>query len=432
MYFDCIIAGFGGQGVMLMGNILIYAAMAENKKATYMPVYGVEMRGGTANCTVVVSDREIGSPIIQRPVSAIVMNRPSLEKFGPRVRKGGLLFVNSSLVSEKEVKLKGIECIMIPTRELALEVGNERLANMVMLGAAVKKSSVVKLEALKKALFPALDPRYHEMIELNTKAMERGARFIEDGLVIPPTKGSRPKKDRKPVMEEKKDETTAKHAYEDFLADVSDHFASGDQERQFMESISLEPSQEDIQVNVGERVREVRENRGLSINDISQRTAIPVAILEEIEEGTVAPPLGTVIKLAKALEMKMGYFISGKEDRPFTIVRANDRKVISRYDSKKGKHYGYEFESLAPHKKDRHMEPFLVTLEPVDTDEERSTHDGQEFIYVLEGNMEVRLGKEIHILEPGDSIYYDSTVPHLVKCHGEKETKILAVLYAER
>lgn len=432
MYFDCIIAGFGGQGVMLMGNILIYAAMAENKKATYMPVYGVEMRGGTANCTVVVSDREIGSPIIQRPVSAIVMNRPSLEKFGPRVRKGGLLFVNSSLVPEKEVKLKGIECIMIPTRELALEVGNERLANMVMLGAAVKKSSVVKLEALKKALFPALDPRYHEMIELNTKAMERGARFIEDGSVIPPTKGSRPKKDRKPVMEEKKDETTAKHAYEDFLADVSDHFASGDQERQFMESISLEPSQEDIQVNVGERVREVRENRGLSINDISQRTAIPVAILEEIEEGTVAPPLGTVIKLAKALEMKMGYFISGKEDRPFTIVRADDRKVISRYDSKKGKHYGYEFESLAPHKKDRHMEPFLVTLEPVDTDEERSTHDGQEFIYVLEGNMEVRLGKEIHILEPGDSIYYDSTVPHLVKCHGEKKTKILAVLYAER
>jgi 2-oxoglutarate ferredoxin oxidoreductase subunit gamma len=432
MYFDCIIAGFGGQGVMLMGNILIYAAMAENKKATYMPVYGVEMRGGTANCTVVVSDREIGSPIIQRPVSAIVMNRPSLEKFGPRVRKGGLLFVNSSLVPEKELKLKGIECIMIPTRELALEVGNERLANMVMLGAAVKKSSVVKLEALKKALFPALDPRYHEMIELNTKAMERGARFIEDGLVIPPTKDSRPKKDRKPVMKEKKDETTATHAYEDFLADVSDHFASGDQERQFMESISLEPSQEDIQVNVGERVREVRENRGLSINDISQRTAIPVAILEEIEEGTVAPPLGTVIKLAKALEMKMGYFISGKEDRPFTIVRADDRKVISRYDSKRGKHYGYEFESLAPHKKDRHMEPFLVTLEPVDTDEERSTHDGQEFIYVLEGNMEVRLGKEIHILEPGDSIYYDSTVPHLVKCHGEKETKILAVLYAER
>lgn len=432
MYFDCIIAGFGGQGVMLMGNILIYAAMAENKKATYMPVYGVEMRGGTANCTVVVSDREIGSPIIQRPVSAIVMNRPSLEKFGPRVRKSGLLFVNSSLVPEEEVRFKGIECLLIPTRELALEVGNERLANMVMLGAAAKKSAVVKLQSLKKALYPALDPRYHEMIDINIKAMERGAQFIEDGMVQTPVKGPRPEKDRKPIMEEKKDETAPKHAYEDFLADVSDHLTSGDQEKQFMDSISPESPQEDIQVNVGERVREAREKRGLSIEDISQRTDIPVGVLEEIEEETLAPPLGTVIKLAKALEMKMGYFISGKEDRPYTIVRMNDRKVISRYDSKKGKHYGYEFESLAPHKKDRHMEPFLVTLEPVDTEEERSTHDGQEFIYVLEGRMEVRLGEEIHILEPGDSIYYDSTVPHLVKCHGDKKTKILAVLYAEK
>jgi 2-oxoglutarate ferredoxin oxidoreductase subunit gamma len=432
MYFDCIIAGFGGQGVMLMGNILTYAAMAENKKATYMPVYGVEMRGGTANCTVVISDREIGSPIIQRPLSAIVMNRPSLEKFGPRVRKGGLLFVNSSLIPEKEVKFKGIDCLMIPTRELALEVGNERLANMVMLGFAVKKSGMVKLEALKKALYPALDPRYHKMIEINILAMERGAQFVEDGRVKTRVNGTKASKDREPIMEEKKDEKTGKHAYEDFLADVSDHFASGDQEKQFIDSISLEPPQEDIQVNVGERVREVRENRGLSIEDISQRTGIAVSLLEEIEDEAVAPPLGTVIKLAKALEMKMGFFISGKEDRPFTIVRADDRKVISRYDSKKGKHYGYEYESLAPHKKNRHMEPFLVTLEPVDTEEERSTHDGQEFIYVLEGSMEVRLGEEIHILKPGDSIYYDSTVPHLVKCHGDKKTKILAVLYAER
>ena len=103
MYFDSIIAGFGGQGVMLMGNILAYAAMAEKKQVTYMPVYGVEMRGGTANCTVVISDREIGSPIIQSPVSAIVMNLPSLEKFGPMVKKGGLLVVNATLIAEAEV-----------------------------------------------------------------------------------------------------------------------------------------------------------------------------------------------------------------------------------------------------------------------------------------------------------------------------------------
>jgi 2-oxoglutarate ferredoxin oxidoreductase subunit gamma len=180
MYFDCIIAGFGGQGVMLMGNILAYAAMAEKKKATYMPVYGVEMRGGTANCTVVVSDREIGSPIIQRPVAAIVMNLPSLEKFGPRVKKGGLLVVNSSLVPEKEVRFKGIKCLMIPSRELALEAGNERLANMVVLGAAVRKSGVVDLKSLKKALYPALDLRYHKMIDANIKAMEMGARFVTE------------------------------------------------------------------------------------------------------------------------------------------------------------------------------------------------------------------------------------------------------------
>jgi len=130
--------------------------------------------------------------------------------------------------------------------------------------------------------------------------------------------------------------------------------------------------------------------------------------------------------------MKMGYFISGDELRPFTVVRRGDRKVVSRYDVKRDKHYGYGYESLAPYKKDRHMEPFLVTLQPAITEEERSAHDGQEFIFVLSGRMEVRLGEEIHVLEPGDAIYYDSTVPHLVKSHGQETTRILAVLYAEK
>ena len=181
MYFDCIIAGFGGQGVMLMGNILAYAAMREKKKVTYMPVYGVEMRGGTANCTVVISDSEIGSPVIHRPVSVIAMNLPSLEKFGPRVKKGGLLVVNTSLISEKEVnRIKGIEILMVPTRELALEVGNERLTNMVILGAIVQKCGLISLKSLKKALYPALDQRYHKMIYMNEKAIERGAKFVRE------------------------------------------------------------------------------------------------------------------------------------------------------------------------------------------------------------------------------------------------------------
>jgi 2-oxoglutarate ferredoxin oxidoreductase subunit gamma len=179
MYFDCIFAGFGGQGVMLMGNILAYAAMAEKKKVTYMPVYGVEMRGGTANCTVVISDREIGSPIIQSPVSAVVMNRPSLEKFGPMIRNRGLLVVNASLIPETDVRKKGIDVLMVPSRELALEVGNERLANMVVLGAMVRKSGVVALKSIQKALYPALDPRYHKMIASNIAAMEKGAGYVD-------------------------------------------------------------------------------------------------------------------------------------------------------------------------------------------------------------------------------------------------------------
>lgn len=233
-------------------------------------------------------------------------------------------------------------------------------------------------------------------------------------------------------MEEIKEQKTRSNAYEDFLGDISSQFSRKDEENQFLDSITAKLPEEDIQVNVGKRVKAARENRSLTLQDISQRTGMDVSLLEQIEDDTIAPPLGEIIKLAKALNMKMGYFVSGEENRPFTIVRSSDRKVISRYDSKKTSRYGYRFESLAPHKKDRHMEPFLVTLEPSNAEEKKSTHDGQEFIYVMEGTMEVRLEEETLLLEPGDSIYYDSTVPHLVTCHGDKKTKILAVLYAER
>jgi quercetin dioxygenase-like cupin family protein len=190
-----------------------------------------------------------------------------------------------------------------------------------------------------------------------------------------------------------------------------------------------EEDEEEIPEEMGKRFKKARERRGLSIFEVYLRTDLDVDYLTQIEEGQVIPPLGTVIKLAKALHVKMGYFISGQEGKAYTIVRQGDRKVTSRYGSEREKHYGYEYESLAPHKTDRHMEPFLITLEPSETDEERSTHDGQEFIFVLDGQMEVRLDEEIHILEPGDSIYYESTVPHLVKCYGKEATKILAVLY---
>ncbi len=177
MYFDTIIAGFGGQGVMLMGNLLAYAAMGAGRQVTYMPVYGVEMRGGTANCTVVISDRPVGSPIVHEPVSAVVMNNPSAEKFGPMVRKTGLLLVNSSLVEDKYVQARASRILRVPSLELAAEAGNPRLANMVMLGALAQASGVVGVEHVVEALPEALDPRYHKMIPANSAALRRGAQF---------------------------------------------------------------------------------------------------------------------------------------------------------------------------------------------------------------------------------------------------------------
>lgn len=180
---------------------------------------------------------------------------------------------------------------------------------------------------------------------------------------------------------------------------------------------------------MGMRVKEARKARGFSVFDLYLRTDIDCDLLSQIEDGKITPPLGTVVKLAKAFDLTVGYLVSGKEAMPYTIVRRGDRKPVSRFGAKKEKQYGYDYESLAPQKTDRHMDPFMVALSPSETEEERSTHDGQEFIFVIQGKMEVRLGEEMHILETGDSIYYDATVPHLVKCHDREAAKILAVLY---
>lgn len=181
MYFDVIVAGFGGQGVLLIGNLLAYAAMEESRHVTYMPVYGVEMRGGTANCTVVISDQEIGSPVIHHPVNAIVMNKPSLLRFGPMVQPGGRLFINSSLIDSIETDYPGTRTILIPTIELAAKAGDQKLANMTMLGAVIEETKVLSPKAVVKAFSRALDKRYHKMIPINTAALEEGARFIREG-----------------------------------------------------------------------------------------------------------------------------------------------------------------------------------------------------------------------------------------------------------
>jgi 2-oxoglutarate ferredoxin oxidoreductase subunit gamma len=180
MYFDVIMAGFGGQGVMLIGNLLAYAAMNSGKNVTFFPSYGVEMRGGTANCTVVVSDEEIGSPIVGNPKSLIIMNKPSLDKFQPRLEKKGLLIFNSSLIDEKEINRNDIKVIKIPMNDLSMNIsGSPRLANMIAIGAFVKLTEVVELNILKKSLSNVISERNQKFIPDNIKAIDFGYNNIQ-------------------------------------------------------------------------------------------------------------------------------------------------------------------------------------------------------------------------------------------------------------
>src|SRR5512136_15261 len=179
---------------------------------------------------------------------------------------------------------------------------------------------------------------------------------------------------------------------------------------------------------LGSRIHEARQLRGLTLQDLNSRTRISLETLEKVEANKMIPPLGELIKLGKALEMKMGYFISPGVEKPITVVHSDKRPVVSRHGKKKSEQYGYFYESLAPEKADRFMEPFLITMVPSEV-KELSTHDGQEFIFVLEGEMRAQVEDQVEILKAGDAVYYDSSHPHLVKCHGDTPTKILAVLY---
>jgi 2-oxoglutarate ferredoxin oxidoreductase subunit gamma len=178
-YYDFVVAGFGGQGVMVIGNLLANAAMIEGKYVTYLPVYGVEMRGGTANCTVVISSHPIGSPVVGRPHAVMAMNLPSLIKYEPLVLPSGLLFINSSLIMPKEIYRKDIENFSIPVNDIAIDHGNPKLANMVALGAFNQKTQLVQMDSLYKSLEKVLDERYSHLIPSNIKAIEIGAKFIQ-------------------------------------------------------------------------------------------------------------------------------------------------------------------------------------------------------------------------------------------------------------
>jgi len=172
MLIRTIIAGFGGQGVMSMGLSLAQAAMLEVKNTTYLPSYGAEVRGGTANCTVVISDDEIASPVASAPEFVIAMNQPSAIRFQNQIQSGGLFFINSSLV-ESEISRGDIDVVSVPANGIAEKLGSPRSANMVMLGAFIKKSGLVSFDSIIDALKSTLGKK-QKLMAINEKALRAG------------------------------------------------------------------------------------------------------------------------------------------------------------------------------------------------------------------------------------------------------------------
>jgi len=172
MHTDAIFAGFGGQGIMLIGQMLAYAGMEEGKEVVWLPSYGPEMRGGTAYCTVVMSDRPIGSPILDRLGNIAVLNRPSLEKFAPRVKPGGLLVINTSLI-HVDCEREDITKLKVPANDISMACGTTKAANMAVLGAFVGFTKAVELETLDKLLHKQFE-RKPELIGINMDVLRRG------------------------------------------------------------------------------------------------------------------------------------------------------------------------------------------------------------------------------------------------------------------
>lgn len=173
MTYETIFAGFGGQGILFSGKVIAYAGMIENKNVSHLPSYGPEMRGGTANCHVIVSDDPVASPIIINPSSLVVMNGPSFDKFEDAVVSGGKIFIDSTLIS-RESKRDDVEVFRIPATQTAMDMGIAKLANMIMVGKLVKETGMFTWEELKQAITKLVPPSKAAMLESNIKALERG------------------------------------------------------------------------------------------------------------------------------------------------------------------------------------------------------------------------------------------------------------------
>ena len=174
-----IIAGFGGQGVQLIGQLLTYAGMNEGKNVSFLPSYGPEMRGGTTNCNVIIADEPVGSPIVGEATAALVLNRPSMDKFEDAVAPGGALIINSSLI-ERECKRTDIKAYAVPANDIARDLGNDRVANMVMLGAYIEHSKAVSVDTIMGQLKKSFGERRAHLLPVNREAIDAGAKCVRD------------------------------------------------------------------------------------------------------------------------------------------------------------------------------------------------------------------------------------------------------------
>ncbi|MCS7062226.1 MAG: 2-oxoacid:acceptor oxidoreductase family protein [Anaerolineae bacterium] len=174
MHYDFVFSGFGGQGVLFGSQLLAYAAMEAGLHVTWIPSYGPEMRGGTANCTVVISDQEIGAPVLRRPSAVVAMNYPSVQKYEPLIALGGLLVYNASLVVHPPTRAD-IRCAPILASEIAAELGNPKLLNVVLLGALLHLTGALPIEIVEHALEAHLPARRREMLDANRRALWKGA-----------------------------------------------------------------------------------------------------------------------------------------------------------------------------------------------------------------------------------------------------------------
>lgn len=180
MHEALVFSGFGGQGVMFVGQLLAYTAMDVGLEVTWIPSYGPEMRGGTAHCTVVVSDKPIGSPLVSRPDIAVVFNNPSFEKYEPIVKPGGLLVVNRSLIAHNSLR-DDIEVVAIPATDMAYDLGNARLTNVILLGATLTARPLLSADQMRAGLEAHIPAHHRDKLPLNFEALAMGIDFVHSG-----------------------------------------------------------------------------------------------------------------------------------------------------------------------------------------------------------------------------------------------------------